>query len=256
MNYIMISAHNEKHLSKIETINGIIMLNLEDGVPKDKKEIALQNIIKVLKTKPKKKIVVRVNSLDENGLNEILALKEFDIPFRIPKIDNLSQLSEVFEITKNDIHLSIETKESFFNLKDFKHKQITTFYLGILDLFDELKLPHNLITFGNPLIEKILVDFSLDSLYLEKIGIGFVYQQYKDLDGFTKWCKIQKQIGIRGVGCITPAQLEIANKIFMNEDKEYAKMIVEKFEKVGVFTIDGLFVDEPIYKNYKMILEK
>ena len=32
-------------------------------------------------------------------------------------------------------------------------------------------------------------------------------------------------------------------------------MIVERFEKEGVFTIDGLYVDEPIYKNYKNVIK-
>ena len=59
---------------------------------------------------------------------------------------------------------------------------------------------------------------------------------------------------MQGVGCITPAQCEIANKIF-EEDKEFAKIIVERFEKEGPFTIDGLYVDESIYKNYKQIIE-
>ena len=254
MNYIMISGHNEKHLSKIDSLNGVIMLNLEDGVPKDKKEIALENIVKYLHTKPKKNIVVRVNSLAETGFKEIEMLKNFDIAFRIPKVENISELDEVFANTSNDIHLSIETKEAFFNLKSFKHPRIKAFYLGILDLFDDLRLNHNIINFNNPLIEKILVDFSLNSLYLGIEAIGFVYQQYKDLEGFKKWCEIQKEIGIKGVGCITPNQLEIANEVFKKDDLEYAKMIVERFEKEGVFTIDGLYVDEPIYKNYLSIL--
>jgi len=256
MNYIMISGHNEKHLLKANKLDGVIMLNLEDGVPKNKKKVALENIIQFLKTKPNKQIVVRTNDFNESGLDEIIALNEFDIAFRIPKVNSLKEIERVFDLTKKDIHLSIETKEAFFNIKKLNHSQIKTFYLGILDLFDELKLNHNLIQFDNPLLNKILVDFSLESLYIDKIPIGFVYQQYKDLDGFRKWCEIQKQIGIKGVGCITPAQLEIANEIFKNEDLEYAKMIVKKFEKEGPFTIDGLYVDEPIYKNYKMMLEK
>jgi citrate lyase subunit beta/citryl-CoA lyase len=31
-------------------------------------------------------------------------------------------------------------------------------------------------------------------------------------------------------------------------------MIVDRFEKEGPFTIDGLYVDEPIYKNYLNML--
>ena len=255
MNYIMISGHNEKHLSKIDNINGVIMLNLEDGVPKDKKEEALLNIIDVLSKNPNKNMVIRVNSLEETGLNEIVALNQFNIPFRIPKVNTLKELDRVFDLTDNEIHLSIETKESFFNLKTLKHKQIKTFYLGILDLFDELKLNHNLITLNNKLIDNILINFSLNCRYIGVNPIGFVYQKYKDLDGFKKWCELQKSYGIEGVGCITPAQLEIANQIFVSENKEYAKMIVERFEKEGPFTIDGLYVDEPIYKNYLNILK-
>jgi len=254
MNYIMISGDNKKHLSKVSNIDGIVMLNLEDGVAKDKKKIALQNIVNLLETTPNKNIVIRINSLDESGIEEIKVLNKFGFPFRIPKVNNLSELKEVFEITKNELHLSIETKEAYFNLKTLYHSQITTFYLGILDLFDELKLNHNLITFENKLIDNILIEFSLNTRYLGVEPVGFVYQQYKDLDGFRKWCELQKSYGIKGVGCITPNQLKIANEVFVKEDKNYAKMIVERFEKEGVFTIDGLFVDEPIYKNYKMIL--
>jgi len=253
-NYIMVSGHNQKHLSKITSLNGTIMLNLEDGVPRHLKKSALENIIQLLQTKPNKDIVVRVNAIDDGGLDEIAALNEFDISFRIPKIRLVEQLDEVCKLTDKELHLSIETKEAFFHLQQFKHPQIRAFYLGILDLFDELRLSHELITFDNPLVLHILVEFVLKSLYLDVVPIGFVYQQYKDLDGFRRWCDIQRQVGIRGVGCITPAQLEIANKIFIQSDKKYAKMIVDRFEKEGPFTIDGLYVDEPIYKNYLLHL--
>jgi len=254
-NYLMVSGHNEKHLSKVESIDGIVMLNLEDGVPKDKKSIALKNILDLLKNTTKKDIVVRINALDETGLNEIVALNDFKVPIRIPKVNSLKELDRVFDLTSNEIHLSIETKEAFFNLKEFKHPQITTFYLGILDLFDELKLNHSLIKFDNQMVHKILIDFALESKYLDVIPVGFVYQKYKDLDGFQKWCEIQKDYGFEGVGCITPNQLKLANNIFVKENIEYAKLIVDRFEKEGPFTIDGLYVDEPIYKNYKQLIE-
>jgi citrate lyase beta subunit len=145
MNYLMVSAHNEKHLSKIDEIDTTIMLNLEDGVPKDKKEIALKNIVKLLKKGINKKVIVRINSLYESGFKEIETLNEFNVAFRIPKINSIKELQKVFELTNNEIHLSVETKEMFFNLKNFKYSQIKAFYLGILDLFDELNLNHSSI---------------------------------------------------------------------------------------------------------------
>ena len=254
---LMVSGHQVKHLNKIDELPAdVIILNLEDGVPKEKKEIARVMIGVFLSHLEKidKEIVVRVNPLDEGGIEDIEFLDEFYFnAFRIPKVKYLADIDYAFILTQKELHASIETKEAFFNLKNLKHPKLTTFYIGIYDLLNELKLPHSIISLENPLIHKILSDFSLTSRFLEITPIGFVYQQYKDLDGFKKWCLLQKNLGMQGVGCITPAQCEIANKIF-NEDKEFAKMIVKRFEEEGPFTIDGLYVDEPIYKNYKQLL--
>ncbi|WP_457560544.1 HpcH/HpaI aldolase/citrate lyase family protein [Caminibacter sp.] len=256
---LMVSGHQVKHLNKIDELPAdIIMLNLEDGVPKNKKDIAKVMIAVFLSHLEKidKEIVVRVNPLDEGGIEDIKFLEKFIFSaFRIPKVRSLEEIDDVFMLTEKKIHASIETKEAFFNLKELTHPRLDAFYIGIYDLLNELKISHSVIKFENPLIHKILSDFSLTSRYLNITPIGFVYQQYKDLEGFSKWCMIQKDLGMQGIGCITPAQVEIANRIF-DEDIEFAKMIVEKFENVGPFTIDGLYVDEPIYKNYKRIINQ
>ena len=255
---LMVSGHQVKHLNKMDELPAdIIMLNLEDGVPKDKKEIARVMIAIFLShiETIDKEIVIRINPLNEGGLKEIEFLDKFNFnAFRIPKVKSVEEIDDVFMKTDKDIHASIETKEAFFNLKELKHPKLTTFYIGIYDLLNELKISHSVIDLNNPLIHRILSDFSLTSRYLNIIPIGFVYQNYKDLEGFTKWCLLQKNLGMKGVGCITPAQCEIANKIF-ELDTEFAKMIVERFEKEGPFTIDGLYVDDPLYKNYLQILE-
>ena len=255
---IMVSGHQIKHLKKIPSLPAdVIMLNLEDGVPKGKKEIARYNIAVFLSNTEKlnKEIVIRVNALNEGGMDDIKYLDRFEFDaFRIPKVNSIEDIDDVFMKTNKEIHASIETKEAFFNLKELKHPKLTTFYIGIYDLLNELGINHSVISIDNPLIHKILSDFSLTSRYLNITPVGFVYQHYKDLEGFKKWCLLQKNLGMQGVGCITPAQCEIANKIF-DEDIEFAKMIVERFERDGPFTIDGLYVDEPIYKNYKQIIE-
>jgi citrate lyase beta subunit len=255
---LMVSGHNVNHLNKIDEIKAdIIILNLEDGVPKDKKEIAKIMIAVFLSNIEylDKEIVVRINALEEGGKEEIEFLDKFSFNgFRIPKIKSIEDIDDVSILTDKEIHASIETKEAFFNLTDLTHPRLSTFYIGIYDLLNSLNLSHSIIDLNNPFIHNILSEFSIKSRYLEKTPIGFVYQQYKDLEGFAKWCALEKNLGLQGVGCITPKQVEIANKIF-DEDLKFAKMIVEKFENIGSFTIDGLFVDEPIYKNYKRILK-
>jgi len=250
---LMISGHQLKHLNKIDELPAdIIMLNLEDGVPKEKKEIARYMIGIFLSNikNPQKEIVVRVNPLNEGGIEDIKFLNSFTFnAFRIPKVKSMEEIDDVFMLTDKEIHASIETKDAFFNLKELTHPKLSTFYIGVYDLLNELKISHSIIDLDNPLIHKILSDFSLTSRYLNIIPIGFVYQHYKDLEGFTKWCVLQKKLGMQGVGCITPKQAEIANTVF-SEDVEFARMIIERFEKEGPFTIDGLYVDEPIVKNF------
>jgi citrate lyase subunit beta/citryl-CoA lyase len=255
---LMVSGHQVKHLNKIDEIKAdIIILNLEDGVPKEKKEIAKIMIAVFLShiEQIDKELVIRINPLDEGGIEEIEFLDRFNFnAFRIPKVRSIEDIDDVFIKTEKEIHASIETKEAFFNICKLSHPKLKVFYIGIYDLLNELKLSHSIISLQNPLIHKILSDFSLNSRYLNITPIGFVYQHYKDLEGFKKWCLLQKELGMQGVGCITPSQVEIANKIF-DEDKEFAKMIVKRFESDGPFTIDGLYVDEPIYKNYKQLIE-
>jgi citrate lyase beta subunit len=254
---LMVSGHNVKHLNKIDEIEAdIIILNLEDGVPIEKKEIAKIMIAVFLSNIEylDKEVIIRVNALNESGKKEIEFLDKFSFNgFRIPKIKGTEDIDDVSILTDKEIQASIETKESFFNLTTLTHPRLTTFYIGIYDLLNTLNLSHSIIDINNPLIHNILSEFSLKARYLEKIPIGFVYQQYKDLEGFSKWCVLQKNLGLQGVGCITPKQVEIANKIF-TKDIEFAKKIVKRFESEGPFTIDGLFVDEPIYKNYLKIL--
>ena len=256
---LMVSGHQVKHLNKIDEIPAdIIILNLEDGVPKEKKEIAKYMIAVFLSNyqNPDKELVIRINPLNEGGKEEIKFFEKFNInALRIPKVNSIEDIDDVFFITDKDLHISIETKEIFVNLKDFKHPKLKVFYIGIYDLLNELNISHSIINTENPFIHKLLADFSLYSNYNKIHPMGFVYQQYKDIEGFKKWCLLQKNMGIKGVGCITPAQVEIANKIF-SEDKDFAKTVVERFEKEGPFTIEGLYVDEPIYKNYLMILNE
>ena len=255
---LMVSGHQIKHLNKLDELKAdIIILNLEDGVPKEKKEIAKYLIAIFLSNykNPKQELVIRVNPLNEGGSEEIKFFNEFNInAFRIPKVNSFEDIDNVFILTDKDLHISVETKELFLNLKDFYHPKFKAFYLGIYDLLNELNINHSILNQENPFIHRILSDFSLYSNYNNIHPIGFVYQQYKDLEGFKNWCLLQKNMGIKGVGCITPAQVEIANKIF-DEDIKFAKIIVERFEKEGPFTIDGLFVDEPIYKNYLLLLK-
>ncbi len=267
---LMLSCNNLKHLSKIESLDAdCIMLNLEDGVSKEDKPFALVlaaiYISKI--TKSDKKIVVRVNALDEGGYEEITYLNQF-MPdaIRVPKIRNKEEVKSVLALLNDtiELHLSIETAEAWYNLSSLAvNKKVTTFYLGILDLFADMKLSQSLINIQNPTMKYMLSSFLITSKSMGVKPVSFVFQEFKDLDMFSQWIELEKSMGYDAKGCISPKQVELVNEVFVDEEEQIkrAKIIVKLFEMHREEGITGFvddeygFIDEPIYKGALALLK-
>ena len=267
---LMLSANNIKHLSKIESLEAdCIMLNLEDGVAKEEKPYALVLAAIFLSRLKKcnKKLVVRVNALDEGGYEEITYLNQF-MPdaIRVPKIRSQKEVRDILHLLNEDIelHLSIETAEAWHHLGSLAvNKRVSTFYLGILDLFADMGLPQSLIQLDNPTMHYMLSHFLITTRAMHVKPVSFVFQEYKDTEAFTKWLQLEHQMGYDSKGCISPAQAALVNQIFVNKEEEIkrAKVIVKLFEMHRDEGITGFsdeeygFIDEPIYKGALKLLE-
>ncbi len=261
---LMLSTHNVKHLKKILEIEAeCIILNLEDGVSKEEKPKALRLCAYVLSSllTCKKKLVVRVNALDEGGIDEIRYLAPF-MPdaFRVPKIRTQEDVKKALSLIpkESELHLSIETKEAWLILKDLRiDKRVSTFYLGILDLLADLELPQSIIKPNNPTIEYILTHFLLTCKAIGIKPVSFVFQDYKDDASFIQWLEIEKEMGYSAKGCLSPSQVHHTHKVFgfTHSEIQRAQYIVSLFEAKREEGITGFsdekygFIDEPIYKD-------
>ena len=268
---LMLSCNNIMHLSKIATLEAeCIILNLEDGVSQEDKPFALvlcaiflsQNLVS------EKKLVVRVNALDEGGYEEIAYLNQF-MPdaIRVPKIQNKEEVQNILEHLSSEIelHLSIETAQAWQNLNSLAlNKRVTTFYLGILDLFADMKLSQALIKTDNPTMLYMLSHFLVTCKSIGIKPVSFVYQEFQNLDVFGMWISLEKQMGYDAKGCISPKQVALVNAMF-NQSKEEiqrAKKIIELFELNREKGVSGFvdvvygFIDEPIYKGALALLLK
>ncbi len=268
---LMLSAHNIKHLSKIRSLEAdCIVLNLEDGVAPSEKPFALVLCAIFLKELQKcdKKLVVRVNALDEGGYEEITYLNQF-MPdaIRVPKIKNQKEVRDILHLLNEgiELHLSIETSEGWSNLSTLAlNKRVTAFYLGVLDLFADMGLSQALIEKNNPTLHYILTHFLVTSKALGVKPVSFAYQEYKDLEGFREWLELEKQMGYDAKMCISPSQVSLVNEAFVDEQKELerAQVIVKLFEMHQEEGITGFsdeiygFIDEPIYKGALALLKK
>jgi len=268
---LMLSCNNIKHLSKIESLDAdCIMLNLEDGVSREDKPFALvlcAIFISKIK-KSDKKLVVRVNALDEGGYEEITYLNQF-MPdaIRVPKIRDKEEVLSVLALLKDEIelHLSIETAEAWHKLSSLAiNQKVTTFYLGILDLFADMKLSQSLINIENPTMKYMLSHFLITSKSMGVKPVSFVFQEFKDLDMFREWIELEKSMGYDSKGCISPGQVKLVNETFVDEEAQLkrAHVIVKLFEMHEEQGITGFvdeeygFIDEPIYKGALALLEK
>ncbi len=268
---LMLSCNNIKHLSKIESMEAdCIMLNLEDGVSKEEKPFALvlAAIFLAKIQESDKKLVVRVNALDEGGYEEITYLNQF-MPdaIRVPKIENKQEVMNVLALLNEEIelHLSIETAESWHNLQTLAvNKRVSAFYLGVLDLFADMGLSQTLIDIDNPTMHYILSHFLITSKAMHVKPVSFVFQEYKDMTTFQKWLELERGMGYDAKGCISPKQVTLVNEIFVDTEKaiKRAQTIVKLFEMHRDEGITGFvddeygFIDEPIYKGALNILKK
>lgn len=268
---LMLSAHNLKHLMKIDSLKSdCIMLNLEDGVSAEQKPMALRLCAYFLSKIPQhpKKLVVRVNAIDEGGLEEIAFLNAYKPDaIRIPKIKTVSEVKRVLKVLDENIelHLSIETKEAWENLRSLQYKsRVKAIYLGILDLFADLGLDQSIIMPENPTLHHILAEFLISAKLIGAHPVSFVYQEHQNMAEFQQWLQLEKMMGFTSKGCISPSQAQEAMKCFEHKDKERerAQYIIELFEKMREQGVTGFsdkkygFIDEPIYKGALKLLQK
>jgi len=267
---LMLSANNIKHLMKIESLESdAIILNLEDGVAKEEKPFALvlAAIFLGRLKQCNKKLIVRVNALDAGGYEEITYLNQF-MPdaIRVPKIKDEKEVRNILHLLNEEIelHLSIETASAWHQLSTLAvNRRVTTFYLGALDLFADMGLPQSLIELNNPTMHYMLSHFLVTSRAMGVKPVSFVFQEYQDLDAFKEWLALEHRMGYDAKGCISPKQVELVRKIFVNKEEEIkrAKVIVKLFEMHRDEGITGFsdeeygFIDEPIYKGALKLLE-
>ena len=268
---LMLSGHQLKHLLKLDTINSdCVMLNLEDGVALEKKPLALRLVSYFLSinTSDSKKLVVRVNAIDEGGLEEISFLNAYKPDaIRVPKIRTLYDVQKVLTVLDDSIelHLSIETKEAFNNLKTLQiGNRVKAVYLGVLDLLADLGLDQSIIKPENPTMHYLLAEFLISSKSIGAHPVSFVYQDYKNMQEFKRWLDLEKMMGLNAKGCVSPTQADAVMQTFKldNEELHRARYIIEVFEKMREQGITGFsdekygFIDEPIYKGAQRLLHK
>ncbi len=267
---MMLNPLKLNHLNQINNLKSdMITLNLEDAIAPSRKKEALYNIALFLSNirESNSFIVIRTNPLGEGAEEEIEFLNDFGFDaIRVSKVKTKDDISKALSILSKDkeLHISMETKEAFINLREFRvDNRFTTANIGILDLLNSLNLPQSLLEINNPTIDYILSKFLLDAHFIGIRATSFMFQDYNNIKDFKEWCKKEKLMGFSSKACMGPAQVDIANSIFgvSKDEIERAKHIKKVFEDSSSINENGFmdtkygFIDEPIYKDALLVLD-
>lgn len=252
---------NARALDKGRTIaaDGLI-LDLEDAVAPDAKEIARGQIRDALKAGGygRREIVVRVNGLATPwGRDDLAEAGAFGADaILLPKIENADAIREAESILNArgapvglPIWCMIETPLGVLNAKDIActSPRVGCLVMGTSDLAKDLNAAHTRERLP------MLTSLGLCVLAARAAGIAIldgVHLDLNDDEGFKFSCRQGRELGFDGKTLIHPKTVDAANEIFAPSDSElaWARKIIaahaeaEKAGK-GVVVVDGRLVE-------------
>jgi len=274
-----IPGHVEKYLTKAHEIEAdAIILDVEDSVPVQNKELARRNIHDILHSERlnHKQIIIRINELDEGELlNDFDAVLHPDVlaimPAKIYSERDMAFFNEILfqyekklGISRGHIKLIplIETLLAFENINHIANScdRLIALAFGGEDYLKELGGAHgeNDHTFDYPRT-KIAIAAKAAGLQ----AIDTPYLDVHDIVGFSAREQKSRDLGFEGCLLIHPKQIEIANDKFSPSKEEYekAKQIFESVQKskemgLSVALLNGVLIGPPMMKNAMKTLEK
>ncbi len=267
--FLFIPADKEKMLDKMGMLfPDAFILDLEDSVSTNNKEIARNNISnKLVSSDIKDKVIfIRVNDLDSSHV-----FKDIDgtigrgvCGYMIPKFEDTKNLEKIINyIAGKETELKLDFKLKLIimvesakgllelgKIGDGLFDRITAIALGAEDYLFSLS------QFGT--ISDTMVDFARKTIILYSkanglMSIDTVFRNYKDTEGLKGELEKIKGMGFSSKLAIHPDQLDVINTGLSPEaaEIEKAKIILKHkkdIEGKGAISIDGVMFDLPHLK--------
>lgn len=273
---LFVPADKEKMLLKINQLTAdIIIVDLEDAVAPDHKQISRSNIQNNI-YHLKKPVFIRVNDMKTSAFQEDMKL--------IKEISNANFFEGVM-LPKSSSEMDIQMLTQ--HLENGEKQNNSSRKLSIIPLIESalgVKKSYEIATSNHRILRLAFggVDFTNDigaevttqeselwyarseivvSSRCANIGkpIDTVYTNFKDSDGFHTNCLFAKSLGFAGKLLIHPSQIGIANKSFAPTEEQinFSKRLVsESLKTDGSFQLDGKMIDKPVIKKAQRILHE
>lgn len=254
---------NARALEKAKSLDAdVIIFDLEDSVAPEAKLAAREQVAAALESGAygRRELVARINGLDSDwGADDIKAIAaKGPSALLIPKVESAKQLHAVADLVPADqpnvaLWAMIETPLAIVNLKEIAEAsqdlrlKLGCFVVGPNDLVKDTRVTLD--------ANRTAALYWLSSIVTAARAYGIevldgVYNNFKDIDGYTAECRHGQMLGMDGKTLIHPSQIEIANEVFSPAADEVAwsRKIIAAFDEPenqgkGVINVDGEMVE-------------
>lgn len=261
--WLFIPGNKPNMLNKIHSLNpDHFIIDLEDAVPEEEKEVARKWIREFLKVPiSDKNVYIRINSYESKEyIEDIQSLPAKGVKGLImSKCESREEVEAISRLSDLPLIPQIETLAGYNNLeKTLSHPSVERVAFGSVDMANDIGVRAK-DYFNNPLLNEMRIRISLASRSAgKKSPIDSPHIEIDDLHNLQLECEYARKAGFGGKLAIHPKQIETIYSVFgySEEEIQLAKEIVERYEETDekTFSHRNVMVDKPVYLAMKEIV--
>lgn len=274
-----VPGHVSKYLQKAKTLESdAIILDLEDSVPEDAKEDALQKVSAFIRNNNdlKSKIIIRINPIESGRLiqelSELVCDQVFAImPAKVETVEDIQlidgilkqlELSNGIEVGSILLLPLIESLNAFIYVSNIAKasNRMVGLAFGGEDYLQELGGFHGVgdHTFDYP---RTKIAIAAKAAGLQAFDTPFL--DVSNHEGFLEREQKSRDLGYEGCLIIHPSQIEYAHTCFSPSDQEVKEaedvlkaVVTSRENGLSVVLKDGVLVGPPMLKKAEKIIAK
>ena len=239
-----------------------VIVDLEDAVADVDKIQARISIKNYYDSEDYQPIWIRINQAVSTDFEEDLKACQ-QMPnlagLILPKAEQAADIEKVHKATGLPIIALIETALGLYQIDRLaKASGLLAFSYGFLDLCNDLQVQVGTAS-ADIIANQIRYQLILTSKVHQLLApIDSVYADFNDSKGLHKRVQLWSQMGMSGMLCIHPKQVDIVKQALQPTDSEleFAQRVIEEYERSGqaVFKIEGNMVDAPVIERSYQLL--
>jgi citrate lyase subunit beta/citryl-CoA lyase len=279
--WMFVPGHRQKMIDKALGLNAdAIMLDIEDGVAPNEKDMARKNIAESLgraKTAGTPARYVRINAIGHARMDA-----DLDAVVRpgleglvLPKVDTVAEARKVDAILTDreaklrlpngaiKLLIAIESPKGLLNAPAIaaSSSRVTGLMFGAEDFGREIGLPAVREGEARDLIyARSALVIAASSAHVQ--AVDGVWVDLNDSEGLVGFAKQSRQLGFSGMSSIHPSQIEPINTVFSPtaEEIDYCQKVLQAFEEAnargdGSIAFGGQLIDRPIVERARRTID-